>query len=453
MKNIKIIIQRTLTGLEVDYKSSPIKEHELEEVGILYDERNLINQLDCDKVFSVTNTVDFKVYSYIYNRDFDVSKRRGFYAIRLLVPRNLVVSNVFEILKKIDSKYVHYRDRNSLSNLDYTEILNEFESIPLSTNKIIGPVIHKKDAYVFLDKEEDWSKSINAPKFELVHKTYFFDLKDKSCEGSLIESGMIDFKVIQNSIIRMVTIHNPESLLTGLWANETKLDLSNLTSHQFDLFCLTTDKIHYTFQLSNKKELINNNSLILRRPAFKPGPGEGAESNGSLSVWIGVGALLLGAAAGYFGRPFLEEPEPIPMVYNSQENRIETNAPSFDLKISNENSNAFSLKTQTQPLDKYYFVYDPMVPSWKFRIQNDASSKNRILTKTELKTLLNNDTLKVSQFIKELQLYADVVVIDSVKSERLSSETKSIPSTKSNSEKVVTSKSPSVDNSKTIRNE
>lgn len=451
MKNIKIIIQRTLTGLEVDYKSSPIKEHELEEVGILYDERNLINQLDCEKVFSVTNTVDFKVYSYIYNRDFDVSKRRGFYAIRLLVPRNLVVSNVFEILKKIDSKYLHYRDRNSLSNLDYTEILNELERTPLPTNKIIGPVIHKKDAYVFLDKEEDWSKSINAPKFELVHKTYFFDIKDKSCEPSLIEGGMIDFKVIQNSIIRMVTIHNPENLLTGLWANETKLDLSNLRSAQFYLFCLTTDKIQYASLLSNRKELINGNSLVLKRPLLTPR--SEANNDSSSAVWIVIGALLLGGLAGYFGRPFLEDTEVKPMVYNSQENRIETIAPSFQLKISNENSNAFSLKTQTQPLDKYYFVYDPKKPSWKFRNQNDDPSKNRILTRAELNTLLNNDTSKVSQFIKELQLRADVVVIDSLKSEKLNSETKSIPSTKSNSEKDVTSKSPSVDNSKTIKNE
>ncbi|GGH20411.1 hypothetical protein FAZ19_09890 [Sphingobacterium alkalisoli] len=422
MNTIKLIIQRTLNGLDIDYTSEPINEREFEASGILYDERKEINQLDCSVVLSITNTAESKVYSYINNRVLDVSKRKGFYAIRLIVPRNVRIPHVYKVLQKIAQNYDQHLESNTINALNYDGILQELNANTQPLGMLLGNTIYKVTCYTFIDFAEQSDSVLNSFKLELFHKTYLLDEIDKDSESSLRDAGMKDFKAMYGHI-KDITIENPESVLSGLWINDIRLDYSQIKTSTFKLACLSTDQIHYTSILNNnKKTLLSNNHLVLQRPQPAPRPtykhrsSRGSSSSGP--YWLALLALVVGVAGGYFGGQYFDFPYFKRTVLKPAEVLVQEPTHHFHLTINNSNSNAFLLETDTaasDTLNKYYFKYDPKQPTWRL-VQKDKGANEKELTRTELNSLLKNDTGMVDLFIEELKRFSAISVKDSLPS-------------------------------------
>lgn len=426
MNNIKLIIHRTLNGLDVDYTSEPINESELEANGILYDERNQINQLDCSVVLSVTNTSESKVYSYINNRVLDVSKRRGFYAIRMIIPRNMRIPLVYQILQKIAQRYDQHRESNTINTLNYDDILHEINTNIQPIGTLLSTTIYKSTCYSFISFAELGDSALNNFKLELFQKTYLLDDVDKESESSLKEFGMKDFRAMANQI-REIKIDNPDNLLTGIWLNDIRLDYSHIKTSTLKLACLDSDQIHYTSVLNkNKDTLPSYNHLVLQRPqpVYRSGGGY-SSSRGSTSsgpYWLALLALVVGVSGGYFGGqyfdfPFFKKTATLP----AQVQFTEPTNP-FHLTINNDGSNAFVLETDTtiqDTLTNYFFKYDPKVPIWRLKEKSDKRA-GKELTRADLHALFDKDSIRVDQVIKALQRYSDISIKDSLPSTTIS---------------------------------
>jgi hypothetical protein len=430
MSNIKLIIQRTLNGLDIDYTTEVINEREFEASGILYDERKEVNQLNCEVVLSVTNTREYKVYSYINNNVSDVAKRKGFYAIRLIVPRNKRILSVYQLLQKIALRYDQHRVSNSINTLNYDDILQEINTGIQPIEMLLSSTICKVTCYSFIDFAAQSDEVLNNFKLELFHKTYLFDVIDKESEPLLKEVDMKDFKTMY-SFIKEITIENPDSLLNGLWVNDVRLDYKkiNTNTNILNLVCLNTDQIHYTSALENKKKLLSNNHLVLRRPQPIQRPMEiNYSSSGYLSsgaYLLALIALLVGVSAGYFGGQYVDFPyfnkRPLEPVLGAVHKPINNTR----LSINNVGSNAFLLEadsTRKDTLIKYFFKYDPKGPTWRFREKSNQNTEIE-LTKAELYGLFNKDTVKVNLFIEELKRYSPISLKDSIPSKPTSKAT------------------------------
>lgn len=418
MSNTKIIIQRTLNGLDIDYMSESINERELEANGILYDERNEINQMDCSVVLSITNTTESKVYSYINNRVLDVSKRKGFYAIRLVVPRNKSIRSVYQLLLKIAQRYDQHRMSNTINTLNYDDIFQDINTSIQPTEILLGNTIYKATCYSFIDFAGQGDNALNNHKLELFHKTYLLDNIDKENEPLLKQAGIKDLKVMASQI-REIKIDNPDNLLTGIWLNDIRLDYSHIKTPTLKLACLNADKIHYTSVL-NKETLLSNNHLVLQRPqpVYRSGRAY-ASSRGSTSsgpYWIALLALVVGVAGGYFGGQYFDFPYFKKTVALPAQTEVTEPTNHFHLTINNDSSNAFLLETDStiqDTLTNYFFKYDPKVPIWRLKEKSDKSA-GKELTRADLYALFDKDSIRVEQIINELQRYSDISIKDSL---------------------------------------
>lgn len=414
MNKAKLIIQRTLNGLNTEFKSEGINESDLDKLGILYDERKELIQIASLKLsFSVSIYNDKKVISLINLDNRDIEGRAGFYAIRLIVDKGAIITGLYNLFTKIATSYVGYIRQGSLNNQNYSELLDEVDANTQISKVIVSPNVTDKVCYKIVDNSS-LDAQINDVNLELVRKTYLFDQSYAIDLALLKTRGFIDFELLKTNV-RHIHINNPDGMLMGLSVNNKKINSSQLSRQEsIDVYVLNTDKVQYQDYQGGYKDIIGN-SLMLRKPELPKQrplsdseyhPRSSRKKSSSGAVVVGIFCLILGAAGGYFIPKYFFASKASAAIVDPIYNIVNPNK-TFDLKLVADKSESFVLES-TNHLTEYLFKYDSKTKSWKVRGREEDAKKDKELTEVELKKILGDDSIYSGIFLEKLKPFASV---------------------------------------------
>lgn len=401
----KLIIQRTLNGLDTEYKSDGLNEHELERLGVLYDERKEIIQLNqFDWNISITNTATQKVISLIRKGN-DRAGRAGFYAIRLFVAKGTVINGLFNSLQKIAARYVQHIEKSSLNSQDYSDLLKEIDDNTQHSKIILTPAIFEKTCYKVVDYNQLLDTVLNDPILELVKKTYLFNRAEAINANTFKEIGFTDFGLLENSI-KKIHIENPDNFLANIIINNNSISIRNIEETSFQVYALNTEQVTIKDKYL-KPHIVNSNPYILKKPepvaqVYSEHHGHRGEKGGSGgAILIGIISLLIGAAGSYFLSKYFLTPEPKPVLaVDALEQQEPTSK--FELKVIADKSQSFVLESNNPNINTYTFKYDSSSKAWKVRKRNEESKDDKLLTQEVLNEVFGADSALIPVFLSEM---------------------------------------------------
>ncbi|WP_312139216.1 hypothetical protein [Sphingobacterium sp.] len=402
----KLIIQRTLNGLDTEYKSEGLNEHELERLGVLYDERKEIIQLNqFDWNISITNTATQKVISLIRKGN-DRAGRAGFYAIRLFVAKGTIINGLFNYLQKIAARYVQHISQSTLNSQDYSDLLNEIDDNTQVSTVILTRAIFDKTCYKVVDYNQQLDAVLNDPILELVKKTYLFNRAEAINVNTFKEIGFTDFGLLENSV-RKLHIENPDNFIASININNNSITTSNFGEASFQVYALNSEQVTIKDKFL-KPHTVNSSPYTLKKPepvapVYSENHGyRGEKSSSGGVILIGIISLLIGAAGGYFLPKYFLKSEPkTVLAIDPLEHQEATSE--FELKVMADKSQSFVLESNHSNLNNYTFKYDSSSKSWKVRKRSDDSKDDKLLTQVLLKEVLGPDSALIPDFLSEME--------------------------------------------------
>ena len=447
----KLIIQRTLNGLDTEYKSEGLNAPELEKLDILYDERKEIIQINQFLWnISITNTSTQKVISLIAKGN-DRAGRAGFYAIRLLVAKGAVIKELFNSLQKIAARYVQHISQSTLNSQDYTDLLKEIDDNTQVSKVILTPTIFEKTCYKVVDYNQPLDTVLNDPILELVKKTYLFNLEEKISPNTFKEIGFTDLSLLEENI-KKVQIENPDNFLASININNNAMPIRNIGETSFQVYALKTDQI--TIKDRNLKlHNVNSSPYTLKKPepidqVYSENHGRRREKDSSGgAILIGIFSLFIGAAGGYFLPKYFLESKPSPVIVADTIEQQDTGG-KIGLKVIADKSQSFVIESNQGNLNAYTFKYDATSKTWKVRKRTEESKDDKLLTQEMLKGLLGADSLILPQFLIDLDELApgSKIIIEDLKN---SADTSNLSTKQKSSKETIPNKEePSSSNKK-----
>lgn len=362
MEQFQLIIQKTTTGLNIEYSSPGIDPGHPNVIKTLEDERAFATQIVKDSdVYTLEITEHFRIYSLIVT-DIDKFGRSGFYEFKLYGPREKPLENFYVILQEIKAKY-----NEDTSNKPYESILSKIALTP--DNGLVNFIKVKrnnKKYYSFyeennLDSLED---SFKEKGVFLISKLYALN-RSKAYDENVIQSvGLLPFT---KGLFKEVTISNPHHKLKDLFLNNEKLQINNI-GDEFKLLIAPNDVLTYTKLDSNTTRPISRSFHTIEREPVIHKPQSLTNHKAKKKSFfrengIYLLALVIIATGAYIGFPQyshflgveskdLIQDENISNPIVQQEVVVDTSLITFQ-KI--KEGNTLKFQTSFKGLDKYVF--------------------------------------------------------------------------------------------------
>lgn len=288
---IFLVIQRTTNGLMTNFKSPdlPLSENDIE--NLFMDEQNAAQLAKSSVIYTVENQNKFRVYSYIDSNVSDTAGRAGYYAIRLLIPVDKILVNLYSIFESISQNYKHFFVQKNLGAQDYSLLLDAIikQNCLLDKSVFVGS---KKEGKFFSKYTDE--KFIDVPLNEdntyLIKKLYLF-AKDQSKGDEVIrQSGFKSFAALSDSI-KNIKVINTEKYLQILKINDKEI---SFPKGNFELFVFDSDRITFRDKnRDNKKEKEHRGeTLEVRRPIPVNVPPVDPDISKNQKKGFGLGPLL-----------------------------------------------------------------------------------------------------------------------------------------------------------------
>lgn len=388
---VHLIIERTLNGLDYDYVSAGLNKNELEKLQLSFDETSQVGQFNEGYCYSIKRTSQHLIYSVINTSMKDNAKRNGFFAVRLIVKHNELLSRVMQYLLQITTQFINHMKDGSLNNQNYDLILEEAAKDMRRVN-CITPVIEldKTIYYQFLNLTLDQSDAFNNPKLVYASKVYFLDEQSIQNEGVAQQFG---FQSTQNLFgkVRKITFNNTTTNGLRVKINEQEVSLAK---DQF-IICKDGDRVQYKLIFDSRYKDVNifegevevrpEEIVLPKRPVLEP------EKSSSGLIWAWIIGPILGIAIGYWG---------IDLVMNffgtgQKANdtivvKEEIPAKNFAFKIDTAKSRALYLEFTDSTLQGYVFNYKGNAEGWKFYKKGEEKNM-KALTKAELRSIVQDE--------------------------------------------------------------
>ena len=384
---VHLIIERTLNGLDYEYVSAGLNKNELEKLQLSFDETSQVGQFNEGYCYSVKRTAQHLIYSVINTSMKDNAKRNGFFAVRLIVKHNELLSRVMQYLLQITTQFINHMKDGSLNNQNYDLILEEAAKDIKRVN-CIKPVIDldKTIYYQFLNLTLDQSDAFNNPKLVYASKVYFLDEQSIQNEGVAQQFG---FQSAQNLFgkIRKITFNNTTTNGLRVKINEQEVSLAK---DQF-IICKDGDRVQYKLIFDSRYKDVNifegevevrpEEIVLPKRPVLEP------EKSSSGLVWAWIIGPILGIAIGYWGIEFAMN---LMGIGQKTEANVAVDSikpvDNFSFKIDTAKSKALYLEFSDSTLQGYVFNYKGKAEGWKFyKKGEEKNTKN--LTKAELRSI------------------------------------------------------------------
>ena len=323
MSNIAIIIQRTYNGLSTEYSTMP-KNQLSNFSSVLIDERTDSAQIAPNGVYySVMNYKNIKVYSFINASIKDVSKRDGFYAVRLLVGASSNIKNVENVLNKIAQRYHNSIQTNIQAIQDYKDILAEAQVEP---NKIIKTrELSSSDKYYFLrDAGQSVSELLNSRAASYVNLLYVF----KNGEAIPNAISHFNFQPAQQLETRLniISVDNSSAHLSKILINNQEVrgslgDQIELLVHQNDEIISINKDNERTVHSPNLSHIKIAGPKLRDIPESRSNNQRNMEDFSPRSFMLGAGLVLLLAALSFGGLYFFKY-KPLQKEIKEKQNKI-----------------------------------------------------------------------------------------------------------------------------------
>ncbi|MDG4950764.1 hypothetical protein NLM59_07490 [Weeksellaceae bacterium KMM 9724] len=292
--------------------------------SVLIDERTDSAQIAPNGVYySVMNYNNIKVYSFINASIKDVSKRDGFYAVRLLVGASSNIKNVENVLNKIAQRYHNSIQTNSQAIQDYKDILAEAQ---VETNKIIkSRELSSSDKYYFLkDAGQSVSELLNSKAASYVNLLYIF----KNGEAIPNAISHFNFQPAQQLETRLniISVDNSSAHLSKILINNQ--EVSGSLGEQIKLLVHQNDEI-ISINKDNERTLHspNHSHIKIAGPRLRDIPESRSNNQRNMedfsprSFMLGAGLVLLLAALSLGGLYFLKY-KPLQKEIKEKQNEI-----------------------------------------------------------------------------------------------------------------------------------
>lgn len=302
---INLVVQRTFNGLKTDYKSEELHFSNNDLENIFGDEQNAAQLANSSLIYTVENQDKHRVYSYINTSVSDNAGRAGYYAIRLLIPKDKILVNLNSIFNKISQHYEHYFEQKDLANQSYSELLAAIitQNCLLDKSVLTGS---KKDGVFYLKyaANERVDDTMNEDSTYLVKKLYLFT-KEKSKSDEIIQQSLFKSFAGLSSQIKQVKVTNPDRYLKEIKVNGKILNLPQ--TENFNIYLLASDKLTYSDFQDKKEKSLTGTSLNVLKPKPKyippvypqefPDKSKGFGLGSMLAA--SLGALLIGGGIGW----------------------------------------------------------------------------------------------------------------------------------------------------------
>lgn len=405
MEQFHLIIQKTTTGLSVDYSSPGIDPEHPNVSATLEDERDITQIVKESDVYSLKITNHYRIYSLIV-KDSDNFGRPGFYEFKLYGPRNYALPNFVDILQAIKLLY-----NDNANNKPYEDLLSTILITPhISKDNHILVKPNNKKFYSFYDENDSNSlkETFNDKGVYIISKLYALNRLKAYGEPVIKEVGLLPFS---KGHFREVVISNPHGVLNQLFLNNEKLPV-NTFKEEFKILVEPIDLVTYSTSDSKSiKTIVGPIGRIERKPPiYKPAPPIFApvkrksflRENGIylLALVIMMGGLGLGFPYYKdmlgFKSPVIDDSTGTPEK-TEQNNEFDDKQITFYTTIEGDE---FSYKTSYNCLDNYLFKYSPKEKEgskWSyinFGGKGEYNDFNRDIVKdlkVENKVILNED--------------------------------------------------------------
>lgn len=362
MEQFQLIIQKTTTGLNIEYSSPGIDPQHPNVVKTLEDERAFATQIVKDSdVYTLEITEHFRIYSLIVT-DIDKFGRSGFYEFKLYGPREKPLENFYTTLQEIKAKY-----NEDTSNKPYESILSKIVFPPNNgqLNYIQAKRSNKKYYSFYEENNLDSLKELIKDKgVFLINRLYVINRAKAYGENVIQSVGLLPFT---KGSFKEVTISNPHRKLKDLFLNNEKLQINNI-GDEFKLLIAPNDVLTYT-KLDNSTitRISGTFSTIEREPAIhnhQPLTNPKAKKNSFFREnGIYLLALVIIATGAYIGFPQyshllgikskdLNQKENISNTIVHQDVVVDTSLITFQ-KI--KEGNTLKFQTSFKGLDNYVF--------------------------------------------------------------------------------------------------
>jgi len=377
MEQFHLIIQKTTTGLTVEYKSPGIDPQHPNVIKTLEDERAYATQIVKESdVYSLQITDHYRVYSLIVT-DSDKFGRSGFYEFKLYGPGNYRLENSVEILQAIKLNY-----NENTGTKSYESILSAILITPNNReDNFIAVEPKNKKYYCFYDDNDSKSlKGIFSDKGVMLVKKLYALNRSKAYDENVINSvGLLPFTKGQ---FKEVSISNPHQVLKELFVNDEILEV-NLFKDELKLLLDPKDVLTYSTTDSKIIKTIMGSYVRVERkpPVHIPvqTPHTPTKKKSFLKEnGVYILALVIMIVGAGFGFPYYKGI----LGFESNEKDFSNNQPEVTMDNELEDKqisfytleDEFSFKTSYKCLDHYTFKFSDN--KWTF-INNQGKKEFR----------------------------------------------------------------------------
>ena len=253
---VHLLIQRTFSGLNTEYTTSPAIA-KLDTKLFLTDERNMAMQLTDAPFFSLAKNEQWVAYSFI-KKVLDREKRAGFYAIRLFLSPRYQLTNVRECLITIAKRY-EATIQAGVAQQEYSDLLTQIEARAIKERApyTIDETSIKKGDYYTVATPDSLESLFEDDRNAFIEKLYLFTEAINSPH-----LGQFHLQPIENINTRRLQIEDTRHYLKSLWVNEVAVPATT------KLLLLPNDaKVYYQFP-NNERQLLPNEATHLSTKAL-----------------------------------------------------------------------------------------------------------------------------------------------------------------------------------------
>ncbi|MEP6262021.1 MAG: hypothetical protein ABJ092_10620 [Gillisia sp.] len=374
MEQFHLIIQKTTTGLLIEYSSPGIDPKNPNVINTLEDERAYVTQVVKDSdVYSIQITPHYRIYSLIVI-DVDIFGRSGFYEFKLYGPRDYLLENFNAILQEIKEIY-----NQDTSNKPYESILSAILLTP--TNRLADFIPGKRNNnkyYSFYDETniESLKEVFRDKGVFLINKLYALN-KVKAYDENVIHSvGLLPFS---KGIFKEVTITNPHHVLKELFLNNEKLEVINLRE-EIKILVEPKDVLTYSTLDRNAIQSVSGSFFQIERkplehkPIQSPKPYVEKKSFFKDNAVFLLALVIMIGAAG-FAFPYLK-PYILPSPQGPNSN---PNSPSQINNIANTqiDSTEITFEKIEEGMDQLYKTQYKCLNNYTFKYSENKRSGNK----------------------------------------------------------------------------